>query len=357
MGYGVVGGGVAEMLMRGQTQRVSKMLPDALTLAAVLDIREVPDAPCAGLFIKDFALIEQNPEIRIVAETIGGTRAAFDFTKRALNAGKHVVTSNKELVAAHGAELLALAEKKGVNYLFEASVGGGIPLIRPISHCLAANRISEVCGILNGTTNYILTRMHENGLSMLEALDEARAKGYAEADPSDDIEGKDACRKISILASLAFGRHMYPNFVPTQGISYISRKHMEEAARAGGEIKLIARARAAGEKTDILVAPHVVDNGHPLAGVRGVNNAVLVRGDASGDVMFYGRGAGRMPTASAVMADIIHCALHINENTFPGWEDSSNDLTVELPGTELIRFSDGTAMRRLRKSAPPEQAE
>lgn len=349
LGYGVVGAGVAELLQRPAGPLLSQLPMERPELGSVLDIRDFPDAPCADLFVKDFAIIERDPDIRIVAETIGGVRAAYEFTKRALASGKHVVTSNKELVAAHGAELMALAAKNHVNYLFEASVGGGIPIIGPLSRDLAANRVTGVCGILNGTTNYILTQMQERGISMLDALNEAKEKGYAEADPTDDIEGEDACRKIAILASLAFGRHVYPNYVPTHGISYITREQMETASRAGGAIKLIGRARAVSNgRVNILVAPHVVDAAHPLYNVRGVNNAVLVSGDAVGDVLFYGRGAGRLPTASAVLSDIYRCAAHPNECGFTGWEPTDGDITAEWPEKpEMFKFPDGTEMPKL----------
>lgn len=348
LGYGIVGGGVAELLSRPAGPLAGMFLSETPQLGAILDIREFPDSPFRDIFVKDFAEIERNPDINIVAETIGGVKIAYEFTRRALEAGKHVVTSNKELVASHGAELMALAARKRVNYLFEASVGGGIPVIRPLSQCLAANRIEEVSGILNGTTNYILTGMQTRGLSMLEALDEAKEKGYAEADPTDDIEGKDACRKIAILASLAFGRHVYPNYVPTTGISFISQMHIREAAQAQKAIKLVGRARVMPDgRVSVLVEPHAVDAEHPLYNVRGVNNAVLIRGDAVGEVMLYGRGAGRMPTASAVMSDIYRCAAHPAENGFRGWADTTEDITAEWPETERFRFSDGSGMRQL----------
>ena len=346
LGYGIVGGGVVELLLRKPTH-LTQTLPKQPSLAAVLDIRDFPDAPCPELFTKDFATIENNPDITIVVETIGGARIAYDFTKRALNAGKHVVTSNKELVATHGPELLALAKAKGVNYLFEASVGGGIPVIQPLALSLAANRVTEICGIMNGTTNYILTKMYEEGCSMLTALDEAKAKGYAEADPSDDIEGKDTCRKIAILASLGFGGHVYPNYIPTTGISYVTQSHITEAAKAGYAIKLIGRAKLCGDgKLAVMTAPHAVSKDHPFFNVRDVYNAFMITGDATQEVMFYGRGAGRMPTASAVMADVHFCAANMGANAFPSWPDTEgNPLTSEsmLEGC-VFSFSDGTKM-------------
>ena len=221
LGFGVVGSGVAEVLDTNE-RHIEGKVDDLIRLKYILDVRDFPDSPFAGKVVHDFSVIEQDPEVSIVVETIGGAKAALDFTRRALQAGKSVITSNKELVAEHGCELLRLAQEKGVSYLFEASVGGGIPIIRPLNQCLAANEIEEITGILNGTTNYILTRMIRAGLSFDEALREAQANGYAEQDPTADIEGHDACRKICILASLAFGRHIYPRQVPTEGITGVT---------------------------------------------------------------------------------------------------------------------------------------
>ena len=240
-----------------------------------------------------------------------------------------MVTSNKELVAEHGCELLRLAQEKGVSYLFEASVGGGIPIIRPLNQCLAANEIEELCGILNGTTNYILTRMIRAGLSFDAALKEAQQNGYAEQDPTADIEGHDACRKICILASLAFGRHVYPRQVPTEGITGVTLSDVAYAESCGRKIKLLGRAmRRPDGKVCAYVAPHLVDQENPLAGVEDVFNAITVKGNAIGDVMFYGRGAGKLPTASAVVADVIDAARHKDEKKRMFWAEGGEDVTV-----------------------------
>ena len=268
-----------------------------------------------------------------MVETIGGAKAALDFTRRALRAGKSVVTSNKELVAEHGCELLALAAEQGVSYLFEASVGGGIPILRPLNQCLAANEIEEITGILNGTTNYILTRMIRGGLSFDAALKEAQANGYAEQDPTADIEGHDACRKICILASLAFGRHIYPRQVPAEGITGVTLSDVAWAEACGKKLKLLGRAiRQADGRVCAYVSPHLVDVENPLAGVEDVFNAIAVKGNAIGDVMFYGRGAGKLPTASAVVADVIDAAKHRDEKKRVFWAEGGEDTTVSPDG-------------------------
>jgi homoserine dehydrogenase len=328
LGYGTVGSGVAEVIERNG-DLISRRFSDPIRIKYILDVRDFPDSPHRGLFIKDFSLIENDPEVSVVAETIGGTKIAYEFTRRALCAGKSVVTSNKELVAEHGCELIELACKHGVSYLFEGSVGGGIPILRPISQCLAANDISEICGILNGTTNYILTKMIREGLSFQAALAEAQQNGYAERDPAADLEGHDACRKICILASLAFGRHVYPSSVPTEGITGVSLADADYAAGAGYKIKLLGRAiRDDSGRVRAYVAPHLVAYGSPLANVEDVFNAIVVRGDAVGDVMFYGRGAGKLPTASAVVADMIDAIRHKDEKKQPAWGPGSEDMTV-----------------------------
>lgn len=334
LGFGTVGSGVAEVLT-GHEQSISAKAKEIIHLKYILDVRDFPASPFADKFVKDFSVIEQDPEVDIVVETIGGATVALDFTKRALEAGKSVVTSNKELVAEHGYDLIQLAKKKGVNYLFEASVGGGIPIIRPLAQCLAANEILEICGILNGTTNYILTRMIRAGLSFEAALKEAQEQGYAERDPSADIEGHDACRKICILAAIAFGRHVYPKQVPTEGITKVTLADVDYADAAGKKVKLLGRA-IRDQKTGKIrayVAPHLVDGSNPLAGVEDVFNAITVKGDATGDVMFYGRGAGKLPTASAVVADVIDAAKHINSRKYLEWGPGGADVTE---GTEEL---------------------
>ncbi|HJB99229.1 MAG TPA: homoserine dehydrogenase [Candidatus Flavonifractor merdavium] len=328
LGFGVVGSGVAEVLATNGAH-IDRKVDDLLRLKYILDVRDFPDSPFADKVVHDFSVIENDPEVSIVVETIGGAKVALDFTRRALMAGKSVVTSNKELVAEHGCELLRLAQEKGVSYLFEASVGGGIPIIRPLNQCLAANEIEELCGILNGTTNYILTRMIRAGLSFDAALKEAQQNGYAEQDPTADIEGHDACRKICILASLAFGRHVYPRQVPTEGITGVTLSDVAYAESCGRKIKLLGRAmRRSDGKVCAYVAPHLVDQENPLAGVEDVFNAIAVKGNAIGDVMFYGRGAGKLPTASAVVADVIDAARHRDEKKRMFWAEGGEDVTI-----------------------------
>ena len=340
LGFGTVGSGVAEVLT-GHENSIARKADGLIRLKYILDVRDFPDSPFAGKFVKDFAVIENDPEVDIVVETIGGAKAALDFTRRALEAGKSVVTSNKELVASHGYELTQLAREKGVCYLFEASVGGGIPIIRPLSQCLAANEILEIYGILNGTTNYILTRMIRTGLTFDAALQEAQDNGYAERDPSADVEGHDACRKICILAAIAFGRHIYPKQVPTQGITGVTLADVDYAESAGKKIKLLGRAiRREDGRVCAYVAPHLVDQSNPLAGVEDVFNAISVQGDAIGDVMFYGRGAGKLPTASAVVADVIDVARNMGHRKALSWEPGGQDAacgTDELKSRWYVR--------------------
>lgn len=330
LGFGTVGSGVAEVLT-GHEESIAGKLGDRIGLKYIMDVRDFPDSPFADKIVHDFSVIEEDPEVDIVVETIGGATVALDFTVRALKAGKSVITSNKELVAEHGCALIRLAKEHKVSYLFEASVGGGIPIIRPLAQCLAANEILEICGILNGTTNYILTRMIRAGLSFDAALKEAQDNGYAERDPSADIEGHDACRKICILASLAFGKHVYPRQVPAEGITGITLADVDYAGSAGRKIKLLGRAVRDGEngKVRAYVAPHLVDSANPLAGVEDVFNAITVKGDAIGDVMFYGRGAGKLPTASAVVADVIDAAKHLNTRKYLEWAEGGEDVTAD----------------------------
>ena len=346
MGFGVVGSGVAEVIFKNNSH-ITQQVANQISVKYILDVRDFPDSPFADKIIHDFSIIENDPGVDVVVETIGGVGVALDFTRRALQAGKSVVTSNKELVATHGYELMQLAKDKNVCYLFEASVGGGIPIIRPISQCLAANELCEIAGILNGTTNYILTRMIRAGLSFEDALKEAQANGYAERDPSADIEGHDACRKICILASLAFGRHIYPDQVPTQGITKITLSDVAYARSGGYKIKLLGRAiRREDEKVCCYVAPHLVADESPLANVEDVFNAISVKGDAIGDVMFYGRGAGKLPTASAVVADVMDAAKHLTSRKYLGW----------APGGEDAVFSAGTVATRWYVRVGLEQA-
>lgn len=325
LGFGVVGSGVVELISENNSL-IAKKIGDEVRVKYILDIREFPDSPFADRFVKDFAVIEEDPEVQVVVETIGGVGAAREFTERAMKAGKHVVTSNKELVAEHGFDLIHLAHEKNLNYLFEASVGGGIPIIRPITQCLAANEIDEISGILNGTTNYILTKMLHDGESFENALQEAKDNGYAEADPTADIEGYDACRKICILAALAFGRQVYPKQVYTRGIGSIRLADMYYAQSAGMSIRLLGRAiRINQEKICIFVEPHLVKPDNLLSCVEGVYNGIMIKGNAIGDAMFYGRGAGKMPTASAVVADVIDAAKHFKARKYIDWEQGSEE--------------------------------
>ena len=330
MGYGTVGSGVVEVIETHEKSIKNRTAGEMLEVSHILDLRDFPDDPHADLFTKDFNVILNDPETKVVAETMGGVNPAFDFTMKLLEAGKSVVTSNKELVAQKGLELLKAAEKHGVNYLFEASVGGGIPIIRPMAQCLAANNIEGVAGILNGTTNFILTKMIEDGMTFEDALKLAQDNGYAEKDPTADIEGFDACRKVCILASLAFGKHVYPNQVRAEGITKITLEDVEYISSAHGVIKLLGQIKKIDDdKITAFVSPAVVFHGSQLASVNGVFNAILVRGDAVGDVCFYGAGAGKLPTASAVVADMVDCAVHVNRRKNFGWGPGSEDYVVD----------------------------
>ena len=321
MGHGVVGSGVVEVLTK-HAENIAKRAKEEICVKKILDLREFPDSPYADKFTKSFDEILNDPEIRVVAEVMGGLHPAYEYTKQLLEAGKSVVTSNKELVARKGAELLAIAQKKNVNYLFEASVGGGIPIIRPISQCLAANDVQAIAGILNGTTNFILTKMIREQMTFSDALALAQKLGYAERNPAADIVGQDACRKICILASLAFGRHVYPEQVHTEGITQITLADVDYAESWGGVIKLIGQVKMQENgKVQMIVCPMFISRDSQLATVDDVFNGIMVRGDATGDVVFYGKGAGKLPTASAVVADIIDCVKHFQARKYLFWED------------------------------------
>lgn len=321
MGYGVVGSGVVEVLTE-HVENIAKRAKEEIQIKYILDLRDFPGSPFAAKFTKSFDTIVNDPEVRIVVEVMGGLHPAFDYVKQCLLAGKSVVTSNKELVAAKGAELLALAQEKNLNFLFEASVGGGIPIIRPISQCLAANDVMAIAGILNGTTNFILTKMIREQMNFDDALALAQKLGYAERNPAADIEGQDACRKICILASLAFGKHVYPEQVHTEGITKISLADVEYADAWGGVIKLIGQVKMMEDRQiQIIVCPMFIPRESQLANVDDVFNGIMVRGDSTGDVVFYGKGAGKLPTASAVVADIIDCVKHFKARKYLFWED------------------------------------
>lgn len=325
LGHGVVGSGVLEVLLT-HTDSITRRAKEKIRVRHILDLREFPELPYAGRFTKDFNTVLSDPEVTIVVECMGGLEPAYTFVRQCLENGKSVVTSNKELVAAKGAELLALAQRNNLNFLFEASVGGGIPIIRPISQCLAANEVSEIAGILNGTTNFILTKMIREHMGFEEALKLAQELGYAERDPSADVEGADACRKICILASLAFGTHVYPEDVHTEGITRITLEDVAYASAWGGVIKLIGQvSMLENGRIAIMVAPMFISRDSQLANVDDVFNGILVRGDATGDVVFYGKGAGKLPTASAVVADVIDCVKHMKARKYLFWEDAKPD--------------------------------
>ncbi len=304
LGFGVVGSGVVELIYQNKEQ-VALGAGDEISVKYILDLRDFPDSPYADKFVKDFNIILNDSEVSLVVECMGGSHPAYDFSLAALRAGKSVVTSNKETVAKFGHELLEAARENGVYYLFEASVGGGTPVIRPLSKCLAANNVEEVCGILNGTTNYILTMMNKYSESFDTALASAQEKGYAERDPSDDINGVDTCRKICILTDIVTGSFCDPAAVSTTGITAIRPSDVKVVEEWGGAIKLLGRCRRVGDKYSVMVSPFVVPDARIIAGVDGVFNAVAFTCDAAGEVTLCGRGAGKLPTASAMVSDVM----------------------------------------------------
>ena len=349
MGYGVVGSGVVEVLTN-HAEKIAKKAKEEINIKYILDLREFPGNPLETRFTKSFDDIVNDDEVKIVVEVMGGLHPAYEYTKRCLEAGKSVVTSNKELVAMKGAELLALAQQKNLNYLFEASVGGGIPIIRPLSQCLAANDVIEIAGILNGTTNFILTKMIREQMSFEAALALAQQLGYAERNPAADVEGHDSCRKICILASLAYGKHVYPDQVHTEGITKLTLEDVEYAESWGGVIKLIGRVkRDEKKKLQIIVCPMFIPRESQLANVDDVFNGILVRGDSTGDVVFYGKGAGKLPTASAVVADVIDCVKHIGARKYLFWSDGSSDYVEDYHNASRVL---GGITRLSRKDAP-----
>lgn len=341
MGHGTVGSGVYDVLAQNAAQ-IAKAVGEEVEVKYVLDLRDFSKLSYADKFVTDFSVIENDPEVCVVAEVMGGVGAAYEFSKRCLKAGKSVCTSNKELVAVHGEELLALAKEHNVNYLFEASVGGGIPLIRPMMQCLAANQIEEICGILNGTTNYILSQMIHNSVAFDDALRQAQKMGYAENDPTADIEGHDACRKICILSDLAFGDKIDPDEVSCQGISGITLDDVAAASELGYVIKLIGRAkRTESGKIFAFVAPHLVPKTSPLACVEDVFNGILVTGNMVGEVMFYGQGAGKHATASAVVADMMDAIAHREKRRPVEWGDGSRKLLLPIDQLESAWYVRG----------------
>ena len=325
LGYGTVGSGVVEVINTSYDS-IAKKAGEEINIKYVLDLRDFPGDPIQEKIVHDFDVIINDPEVKIVVEVMGGVEPAFTFTKRALESGKSVCTSNKELVAKHGVELLEIARAKNINYLFEASCGGGIPIIRVLNSSLTADEIDEITGILNGTTNYILTEMSANGSDFEEVLKDAQNKGYAERNPEADVEGYDACRKIAILSSLAFGRSVNYEEVYTEGITKITAADIKYANDMKTSIKLLATSRKVGDKFYAMVSPVMIDGTSPLFSVNGVFNAVFVHGNVLGDAMFYGSGAGKLPTASAVVADVVDEAKHLNRNIMMHWSSKKLDL-------------------------------
>ena len=326
LGYGTVGSGVVEVINTNHSS-INKKAGEEINIKYVLDLRDFPGDPIQEKVVHDFDIILNDPEIKIIAEVMGGVEPAYTFTKKALLAGKSVCTSNKELVARHGPELLQIARERNINYLFEASCGGGIPIIRPLNSSLTADEIDEITGILNGTTNYILTEMFEKGSDFEDVLKDAQNKGYAERNPEADVEGYDACRKIAILSSLAFGEHVDFEDIYTEGITGITATDIQYVKKMGKTIKLLAYSRKVDESFYAMVAPEIVGVNDPLYSVNGVFNAIFVHGNVLGDAMFYGSGAGKLPTASAVVADIVDEAKHLHRNIMSFWSSSKLQLT------------------------------
>lgn len=325
LGYGTVGSGVVEIIQKNH-DIIAKRVGNELQMKYVLDLRDFPGDPVEDILVHDFEIIKNDPDVQIVVETMGGEHPAYEFVKACLEAGKSVCTSNKALVAAYGPELLQIAEDKKVNFMFEASVGGGIPIIRPLKTSLAPDEIEEISGILNGTTNYILTEMTDKGSAFDAVLKDAQNKGYAEKDPTADVEGYDACRKIAILTSLAYGKQLDYEDIYTEGITKITDRDICYARKLGAKVKIFGSSKRIGDQVSAMVAPKLITADHPLYSVDGVFNAILVKGNMVGDVMFYGQGAGKLATASAVVSDVMDCARHqgININTL--WEPAKLDL-------------------------------
>lgn len=325
LGYGTVGSGVVEVIEKNKDM-VNKKAGEELSIKYILDLRDFPGDPYENKVVHDYQTIVNDPEIQIICETMGGTGAAYEFTKQALQVGKSVCTSNKELVAAHGPELLTMAKEHKCNYLFEASVGGGIPIIRPLNYSLTAEKIESITGILNGTTNYILSKMEKEGADFDAVLKRAQEKGYAERNPEADVEGYDSCRKIAILSSLMLGENVDYRKVYTEGITKITATDFAYAKEMDMSIKLLAMSKEVGDETLAMVAPFMISADHPLHMVNGVFNAVFVHGNMLGDSMYYGKGAGKLPTASAVVSDVIDCARHIGKVIMCFWDATDAKL-------------------------------
>ena len=326
MGYGTVGSGVVEVIEKNK-EEINKKSNEALNIKYILDLRDFPGDPYEDKIVHDVEVILNDPEVQIICETMGGLKPAYEFTKRALMSGKSVCTSNKELVATHGPELIQIAHEHTCNYLFEASVGGGIPIIRPLNYSLTAEKIDAISGILNGTTNYILTKMEREGAAFEEVLKEAQEKGYAERNPEADVEGYDACRKIAILSSLMCGKNVRYQDIYTEGITKITAADFKYAKVMDCTIKLLGLAKEENGGLYAMVSPFLISKNHPLSMVNDVFNAVCVHGNMLGDSMYYGRGAGKLPTASAVVSDVVDCARHIGKIITCFWDAEDVKLT------------------------------
>ena len=335
LGYGTVGSGVYDVICQN-SQKLAEKIGQEMKVKYVLDLRDFPGDPVEKVLVHDFKEILEDEEVDIIAEVMGGVEPAYTFVKQALEAGKSVATSNKELVAKYGAALIQIAKEHKVNFLFEASVGGGIPIIRPLNSCITADEITSITGILNGTTNYMLTKMSEEGMNFEEVLKDAQDKGYAERNPEADVEGYDACRKIAILTSLAYGKQVDYEEIPTTGITAISDNDIVYAKELGATIKLLAMSRMADGKVFVRVAPMMIKKNHPLYHVNDVFNAIVVNGNMVDDVMFYGKGAGKLPTASAVVADMVDAARHLGTPITQIWEKEKLELGDSA--TEKQRF-------------------
>ncbi|MDD3339392.1 MAG: homoserine dehydrogenase [Lachnospiraceae bacterium] len=325
LGYGTVGSGVVEVINTNHAS-INKKAGTEINIKYVLDLRDFPGDPVQKVLVHDFDTIINDPEVDVVVEVMGGIEPAYTFTKRALEAGKSVCTSNKALVAEHGTELVQMAQDREINYLFEASCGGGIPIIRPLNSSLTADEIDEITGILNGTTNYILSKMATDGSDFAEVLKDAQDKGYAERNPEADVEGYDACRKIAILSSLAYGRHVNYEDIYTEGITKIDATDIKYAKHLDNSIKLLATSKKVGDGFYAMVSPVMINQNSPLYSVNNVFNAIFVHGNVLGDAMFYGSGAGKLPTASAVVADVVDCAKHLHRNIFMNWSSKTLNL-------------------------------
>ncbi len=346
LGYGTVGSGVVEVITTNK-ESIAKRIGDDINIKYVLDLREFPNSPIENIVVHDFDTIVNDEEVDIVVEAMGGTNPAYSFAKASLEHGKSYCTSNKELVAKYGPELLKLSEKMNKNFLFEASVGGGIPIIRPLNQSLTADEIMEITGILNGTTNYIMTKMSKEGLDFDTVLKEAQELGYAERNPEADVEGYDACRKIAILTSLAYGQHVDYEDIYTEGITKITDIDFKYAAKLGKVIKLFGKSRRAGDKFFAMVAPFMIDDNNPLYSVNGVLNGILVKGNVLGDVMFYGSGAGKLPTASAVVSDVVDAAKHKNTHIMQIWSSKKLELSdiADAKSRFFVRISGSADMK------------